>query len=63
MNHPCIIEFENSLRVTRVLIHGQETEPGNDEPAKTVKMKEGGTTIELKYNRITKTGLSCLIEP
>jgi len=62
MHHPCITGFDNSLRVTRVLIHGLEKEPEINEPGKTVKMKEGSSTVELKYARVTKTGLSWIIE-
>lgn len=62
MNHPCITGFDNSLRVTRLLIHGLEKEPEINEPGKTVRVKEGGTTVELKYTRATKTGLSYFIE-
>jgi hypothetical protein len=62
MNHPCITEFDNSLRVTRVLIHGLDKEPEINEPGKTVKIKEGSSTVELKYTRANKAGLSWIIE-
>ena len=62
MNHPCITGFDNSLRVTRVLIHGLEKEPEINEPGKTVKVRQGGSTIELKYTRATKTGSSYMFE-
>lgn len=62
MNHPCITGFDHSLGVTRVLIHGLEKEPEINEAVKTVKLKEGGSTVELKYTRVTKSGWSCIVE-
>ena len=62
MNHPCITGFDNSLRVTRVLIHGLDKEPEINETGKIIKFMEDGCMVDLRYTRVTRTGLSWQFE-
>ncbi len=56
LNLPSITGFDNSLRVTSMQIHGLSKGPEINEKEKTVKLKDGSSTLDLKYSRITVSG-------
>jgi hypothetical protein len=52
-NHPCLTWFNDSARVTRLLINGLKQAPEIIEGEKKVIMKSNGVSIELKYSRMS----------
>ncbi len=53
---PCLTEFNNSLGVTMIRIHGLTKEPEVNDLEKRIKFSDGGSSLDLKYSRITLSG-------
>jgi len=52
MDHPCLTWFDNSLRVTRLLINGLKQAPEIIEGEKKMIMRYNSISIELQYSRL-----------
>jgi len=52
-NHPCLTWFNDSARMTRLLINGLKKAPEIIESEKKMIVKEDGMTIELRYARVS----------
>jgi len=48
-DHPCMTWFDNSLRVTRLVVNGLKLAPEVDEHGKKLILKSDGCTIELPF--------------
>lgn len=48
-DHPCLTWFDNSLRVTRLIINGIKQAPAIDEAGKKITLKSDGFSIELPF--------------
>jgi hypothetical protein len=52
-NHPCLAYFNDSARVTRLLINGLKRAPEVMESKKTLTLKDNGISIELRYSNLS----------
>lgn len=61
-NHPCITWFNNAYQITRLLINGLQNEPGIDQAAKKLVIKEEGISLEMNYSGIERAEDHFIVE-
>jgi len=53
MNHPCLTWFNDSFRVTRLMINGLKQAPESIEGEKKLIIKDDNISIELNYSKLS----------
>jgi hypothetical protein len=52
-DHPCLAYFNDSARLTRLLVHGLKSAPGIVDGEKKMTVKQDGISIELRYSTVS----------